>query len=124
MGRNVEPNGDDNGEELFEKCRSRELSEDPSLSTWPGSGPGLTCGPPSPELLLLLPGLIFVRLIGFEAFSVPSRLMITSELSIRSMLCPESILPNRSGTGAASTTELECEMPTGLRERPTGRATG
>lgn len=43
-------------------------------------------------------------LLGFVALRDPSRLITTSELSIISMLCPDKMLPSRSGTGAASTT--------------------
>lgn len=39
---------------------------------------------------------------AFLAVSEPSLLMTTSELLIMSKLCPDRILPSRSGTGAAS----------------------
>lgn len=48
-------------------------------------------------------------LLGFVALRDPSRLITTSELSIISMLCPDKMLPSRSGTGAASTTAPEWE---------------
>lgn len=43
-------------------------------------------------------------ILGFVALRDPSRLITTSELSIISMLCPDKMLPSRSGTGAACTT--------------------
>ena len=49
------------------------------------------------------------HLLGFVALREPSRLITTSELSIKSMLCPDKMLPSRSGTGAASTTPPDWE---------------
>lgn len=50
-------------------------------------------------------------LLGFVALREPSRLITTSELSIMSMLCPDKMLPSRSGTGADSTTALDWGTP-------------
>lgn len=51
------------------------------------------------------------NLLGFVALREPSRLITTSELSIMSMLCPDRMLPSRSGTGAASTTAPDWGTP-------------
>lgn len=50
-------------------------------------------------------------LLGFVALREPSRLITTSELSIMSMLCPDKMLPSRSGTGADSTSALDWGTP-------------
>lgn len=100
---------------------------DNELSPRLGDGTGLTRVLVSAELLLnLFTGNDTAGVTGFVALSDPSRLMTTSELSIRSMLCPDRMLPSRSGTGAASTTPRDWGTLTPLLERlaVTGRATG
>lgn len=100
---------------------------DKELSPRFGDVTGLMGVLPSPEmLLLLLVGNNGDGVTGFVALRDPSRLMTTSELSIRSMLCPDRMLPSRSGTGAASTTPPDWRTPRPLRDMlaVNGRATG
>lgn len=62
----------------------------------------------------------------FFAFKDPSRLITMSALFIISMLCPDRILPRRSGTGSATATEPEATGDAVPRDSPTemGLATG
>lgn len=116
--------------ELCEGGLFRGLQEGRSPELGPGLGdipgvPGVTVVPVSPELLLLLlPGIDGDDMLtGLRALREPSLLMTTSELSISSMLCPERMLPSRSGTGAASSGWGRL-MPRLERPAVIGRATG
>lgn len=104
--------------------RSPLMGRQRELAAVVGDIPEWSWATDSPELLLLLlPGMDDDKPTGLLALRDPSLLITTSELSIRSMLCRDRMLPSRSGTGATSSNwgRLGPQL-----ERPAviGRATG